>query len=119
MDQGGTHSPNVTLRGYAKKFWGLFSKVPHIAQENFVIVQFAKMNSFYRGLAHTTHTPSGYMDDTKRVLLVSSIWCDLNQINKKILCSKGSKGTTIKQRLVEQNRSCALEAKKTVEVLSL
>ena len=80
------------------------------------------MNSFYRALAHTTHTPSGYMGDTKPVLLVSSIWCDLNQINKKILCSKGSKGskgTTIKQRLVEQNRSCALEAKKTVEVLSL
>ena len=35
MGQGGTHNPNVTLRGYPKKFWGLFGEVSHIAQENF------------------------------------------------------------------------------------
>ena len=47
MDQGGTHNPNLTLRGYPMKFGALFGKVAHIAQGNFVIGQFAKMNSFH------------------------------------------------------------------------
>ena len=46
MDQEGTHIPNVTLRGYPMKFWGLCGEVAHIAQEKFVIGQFAKTESF-------------------------------------------------------------------------
>ena len=57
MDQEGTHDPNVTLRGYPKKFWGLFGEVAHIAQENCVIGQFVKMNS-----CHWSRHPWQYLN---------------------------------------------------------
>ena len=43
IDQG-LINLNVTLRGYSKKFWGLFGEVAHITQHNFLIGQFAKMD---------------------------------------------------------------------------
>ena len=47
MGQEETHKPSVAQRGYPKKFWGLFGEVAHIAQENLMIGQFAKMNTFH------------------------------------------------------------------------
>ena len=47
MDQGGTHNPNVTPRGHPNNFFNLLGKVAHTAQENILIGQFAKINSFH------------------------------------------------------------------------
>ena len=33
MVQEGTHNPNVTLKGYPKKFWGLFGQKAHKTQQ--------------------------------------------------------------------------------------
>ena len=33
MVQEGTHNPNVTLKGYPKKFWGLFGQKVHKTQQ--------------------------------------------------------------------------------------
>ena len=32
MAQEGDHNPNVTLKGYTKKFWGLFGQKAHKTQ---------------------------------------------------------------------------------------
>ena len=50
MDQLLFHNPNLTPSRYPMKLWGLFGKVAHIAhitKQNFVIGQFANMNSFH------------------------------------------------------------------------
>ena len=33
MVHEGTHNPNLTLKGYAKKFWGLFGRTAHKTQQ--------------------------------------------------------------------------------------
>ena len=33
MIQDGTHNPDVTLKGYPKKFWGLFGQKAHKTQQ--------------------------------------------------------------------------------------
>ena len=33
MVHEGTHNPNVTLKGYPKKFWCLFSQKAHTTQQ--------------------------------------------------------------------------------------
>ena len=45
MDQRLIPDLNVTLSGYPKKFWGLFGEIDLIAQQIFLICQFAKMDS--------------------------------------------------------------------------
>ena len=37
MVQEGTHNLNVTLKGYPKKFWGLFGQKAHKTQQNHTI----------------------------------------------------------------------------------
>ena len=48
MDQELIHNPNFTPSSYLTKLWGLFgmvSLIPHTTQQNYVIGQFAKMNT--------------------------------------------------------------------------
>ena len=40
-------NPNLTPSGCPTKLWGLCGEVAHIAQQNFVIGQFAKTKSFH------------------------------------------------------------------------
>ena len=50
MDQEIIHYPNVTPSSYSMKFWGLFgmeAHLPHTTQQNFVIGEFAKMNTIH------------------------------------------------------------------------
>ena len=48
IGQGLIHNPNLPPSSYPEKFWGLFGMValiPQTTQQNFVIGQFAKMNT--------------------------------------------------------------------------
>ena len=46
MDQGLILNLNLTLRGYSKKFWGLFGEVAHITQQNFALASLPKWTLF-------------------------------------------------------------------------